>query len=44
MTQELLSNDTPGLSASDEPNPSLSNMRRCGFALVDERANFERAL
>lgn len=33
-----------GSPIGDEPNPSLDNMRRCGFALVDERANYARAV
>lgn len=33
-----------GEPVGDEPNPSLSNMRRCGFERASSRLNFERAL
>jgi hypothetical protein len=33
-----------GEPIGDEGNPSLANMRRCGFTLVASRENFERRL
>jgi hypothetical protein len=30
-----------GEPVGDEPNPSLSNMQRCGFRQIASRLNFE---
>jgi len=32
-----------GEPVGDEPNPSLANMLRCGFARVGSRLNYESA-